>query len=713
MNMKLSDTAEKVLRERYYLKDEKGNVVEDWKKLCYRVANIVNHKTVNQWLTQQVFNEIYNLMFLPNSPTLMNAGTKIGQLSACFVLPIDDSINSIFTTLKHTAIIHKTGGGTGFDFSKLRPKGSMVSSTHGVASGVISFMSIFDAATGEIKQGGRRRGANMGVLNVSHPEIKDFITVKSDLNKLNNFNISVMIPDAFIKAVKEKKPWPLIDPNTGQTVAEVDANELFDMIAEQAWKTGEPGVLFYDTINNYAPASIRPITATNPCGELPLPPYGSCNLGSINVSKFINKDKTDFDYEKLRHTVEIAVDFLDCVIDANKYPLPQIEDVTKKHRMIGLGVMGWADALVQLGIPYDSPEALEKAHELMCAITTHANNESSILGQYYGCVYKNKRNTTLTCIAPTGTLSMIANCSSGIEPLFALSYTKNVMDGKSFTYINEHLLNKLKELGLDKEEIIEEIKKTGSIQHIKEIPGDIKRIFVTALDINYKDHIKMQAVFQKLTDSSISKTINFKNNMTVQDVKDAILMAHELGCKGITVYRDGSRSNQVLTVTKSTKEEDNRMELPKNELNVQERPNVLEGVTKKIKTGCGNFYITINKIDGKLVEVLSHIGKAGGCAICQGEAVCRLVSLGLRSGIKPERIIKQLHGIRCPAPTWYEGNQILSCPDAIAQTLKEEFNIDVKVPQPVGQIPCPECGAEMKPDSGCFICTVCGYSKCS
>jgi ribonucleoside-diphosphate reductase alpha chain len=711
--MKLSDTAEKVLMERYYRRDKQGRIMEDWEQLCYRVAHIVNHKIDNQWLTQQVFNEIYNLRFLPNSPTLMNAGTNVGQLSACFVLPIEDNMDSIFTTLKNTALIHKTGGGTGFDFSKLRPKGSMVSSTHGVASGVISFMSIFDAATGEIKQGGRRRGANMGVLSIRHPEIKEFITVKSDLNKLNNFNISVMIPDAFIKAVKEKKSWSLVDPNTGKIVEEVDANELFNMIAEQAWKTGEPGVLFYDTINNYAPASIRPITATNPCGELPLPPYGSCNLGSINVSKFINKDKTDFDYENLRHTVEIAVDFLDCVIDANKYPLPQIEEVTKKHRMIGLGIMGFADALIQLGIPYDSTEALEKAHELMYAITSYANNESSILGHSHGCIYKNKRNTTLTCIAPTGTLSMIANCSSGIEPLFALSYTKNVMDGKSFTYINEYLLAKLKELNLDKAKIINEIKRTGSIQHIKEIPGDIKRIFVTALDIYYTEHIKMQATFQTLVDSSISKTINFRNNMTIKDVKNAILMAHEWGCKGITVYRDGSRLNQVLTVTGTKKEDTVKIEPPQAESILQERPTKLEGITKRVKTGCGNFYITINKIDDKPVEVLSHIGKAGGCAICQGEAVCRLVSLGLRAGIGPDRIIKQLHGIRCPSPIWYEGGQILSCPDAIATALKEEFNIDVKSPQPVGQIPCPECGADMKPDSGCFVCSVCGYSKCN
>jgi ribonucleoside-diphosphate reductase alpha chain len=553
----------------------------------------------------------------------------------------------------------------------------------------------------------------MGVLNISHPEIRDFITVKSDLNKLNNFNISVMIPDAFIQAVKAKKSWALVDPNTGKTVEEVDANELFDMIAEQAWKTGEPGVLFYDTINNKAPDTLKPITATNPCGELPLPPYGSCNLGSINLAKFINPPKTDFDFRKLKYTIDLAVYFLNKVVDANKYPLPQIEQVTKQHRMIGLGVMGWADALIQLGIPYNSAEGLEKAEQIMEFIQTNAHEASKILGKSDGCAYEDRHNTTLTCIAPTGTLSMIANCSSGIEPLFALSYTKNVMDGKSFTYVNEYLLAKLKELNLDKEEIIDDIKKTGSIQHIKEIPGDIKRIFVTALDIDYKDHIKMQSVFQKFTDSSISKTINFKNNMTVQDVKDAILMAHELGCKGITVYRDGSRSNQVLTVTKSTKEEDTKMELHKDESNAQERPNVLEGVTKRIKTGCGNFYITINKIDGKPVEVLSHIGKAGGCAICQGEAICRLVSLGLRSGIKPERIIKQLHGIRCPSPIWYEGNQILSCPDAIAQTLKEEFKIEIEAPQPVGQVPCPECGADMKPDSGCFICTACGYSKCN
>jgi ribonucleoside-diphosphate reductase alpha chain len=712
--MKLSDTAEKVLRERYYLKDKKGNVVEDWEALCYRVAhNIVNLKDSDHLLEQEVFEEIYNLRFLPNSPTLMNAGTKIGQLSACFVLPIEDSMESIFTTLKNTALIHKTGGGTGFDFSKLRSKGSMVSSTHGVASGVISFMSIFDAATNEIKQGGRRRGANMGVLNIRHPEIKEFITVKSDLNKLNNFNISVMIPDAFIQAVKEKKPWALIDPNTGQTVEEVDANELFDMIAEQAWKTGEPGVLFYNTINKHAPTSIRPITATNPCGELPLPPYGSCNLGSINLAKFINPHKTDFDYMKLKITIDLAVYFLNKVIDANKYPLPQIEHVTKLHRMIGLGVMGLADALIQLGIPYNSAEGLVKAEQIMEFIQTNAHEASKILGQDDGCVYEDRRNTTITCIAPTGTLSMIANCSSGIEPLFALSYTKTVMDGKSFTYINEYLLDKLKELNLDKEEIIEEIKKTGSIQHIKEIPNEIKRIFVTAMDIDYKDHIKMQAIMQRYTDSSISKTINFKNNMTVKDIKDAIIMAHELGCKGITVYRDGSRMNQVLTVAESKKEDGVSVESPQDESFMQDRPNKLEGITKRVKTGCGNFYITINKIDGKPVEVLSHIGKAGGCAICQGEAICRLVSLGLRAGITPNRIVKQLHGIRCPSPTWYEGNQILSCPDAIAQTLKEEFNIDMEVPQPVGQIPCPECGAEMKPDSGCFICTVCGYSKCS
>ncbi len=565
-DLKLSLNAVQVLEKRYLLKDEQGKVVESPAGLFRRVARVI--ASVDKLYdknadTETIGDAFYGMMsrleFLPNSPTLMNAGTDIGQLSACFVLPVGDSIEEIFDALKYMALIHKSGGGTGFSFSRLRPNGDIVGSTKGVASGPVSFMRIFDVATDVIKQGGRRRGANMGILRVDHPDIIEFISAKEKEGVFNNFNISVGVTDAFMEAVRNDDFYELINPRTGRPVKRVRAAGVFNAIVASAWRTGDPGLIFLDEINRHNPTPhVGQIESTNPCGEVPLLPYESCNLGSINLSKMV--ENGDIDWEKLRSVVRLAVHFLDNVIDANVYPLPQVEKATKANRKIGLGVMGFAEMLIQLNIPYDSNEALGVAEKIMSFISKEAFKRSEELALERGVFpnfdgsmwkergYKALRNATLTSIAPTGSLSIIAGTSSGIEPLFAVSFIRNVIGTQLFE--TNLLFEKIaKERGFYSTELMTEIARKGSIQGIEGIPEDVRRIFVTALDIAPEWHVRMQAAFQKHVDNAVSKTVNLPQDATLDDVYQIYWLAYELKCKGITVFRYGSRRKQVLVTT--------------------------------------------------------------------------------------------------------------------------------------------------------------------
>ena len=564
-DLKLSLNATQVLEKRYLLKDDHGNVVETPSQMFHRVARTIAaadrlyDRDADIEKTEAVFYEVMShLEFLPNSPTLMNAGTDIGQLSACFVLPVGDSIEEIFDALKFMALIHKSGGGTGFSFSRLRPKGDFVRSTKGVASGPVSFMRIFDTATDIIKQGGRRRGANMGILRVDHPDILEFISAKEKEGSLTNFNLSVGVTDAFMEAVEKGGDYELINPRTGKPEKKLKAATVFNLIVVSAWKTGDPGMVFLDEINRHNPTpTIGQIESTNPCGEVPLLPYESCNLGSINLSRMVKN--SDVDWDKLRRVVRVAVHFLDNVIDANRYPLPQIEKITKENRKIGLGVMGFAELLIQLNIPYDSNEAIRVAEKVMSFISAEARKKSEELALERGSFpnfdvsvwkekgYKAMRNATLTTIAPTGSISIIAGTSSGIEPLFAISFVRNVI-GTQLLEVN-HLFEKVaKERGFYSLELMTEIAKKGSIRDMGNIPEDVRRVFVTALDIDPEWHVRMQAAFQKHVDNAVSKTVNLPQEATIEDVSKIFWLAYKLKCKGITVFRYGSRTEQVLVL---------------------------------------------------------------------------------------------------------------------------------------------------------------------
>lgn len=734
--LELTNNAIEVLKRRYLKKDEEGRIIETTEELFRRVAVAIaevdflygkSEREVSE--TKEIFYELLTtLRFLPNSPTLMNAGTPLGQLSACFVLPVEDSMEGIFDAVKYAAIIHKSGGGTGFSFSRLRPKGDVVGSTKGISSGPVSFMSVFDAATEAVKQGGRRRGANMGLLRVDHPDIMEFITCKDDLTKFTNFNISVGLTEEFMKAVINDQEYDLVNPRSGKVVKRMKAKEVFDLIVHQAWKNGEPGIVFLDRINASNPTpALGEIEATNPCGEQPLLPYESCNLGSINLSKMI-KDGS-IDWELLKDTVWKAVHFLDNVIDANKYPLELIEKNTKANRKIGLGVMGWADMLIQLRIPYNSKDALLLAEKVMKFILNEGRaasmdlaKERGVFPNYEKSIYYNKlplRNATITTIAPTGTLSILAGTSSGIEPLFAICFARNVMDGTRLIEVNPYFKREMERLGLWSDELAQKIAETGSIQGIKEIPDEIKRIFVTAHEISPSDHVRMQAAFQQYVDNAVSKTVNLPNHATEDDVREVYLLAYRLGCKGVTVYRDGSRQGQVIQKGKASSES---QVSPK----PRKRPEVLHGVTRLMKTGCGNLYVTINKDEkNKPFEVFTNIGKAGGCAASQAEAIGRLISLALRSGIEPEEIVTQLKGISCHVPVWSGNGKITSCSDAIAKAIEAEIrgnknhtkvenkNSEGLYSEVVHFGACPECGGTISYEEGCAICHSCGFTKCS
>jgi len=560
---KLTVNALEVLRKRYLLRDEEGRIMETPAQMFMRVAKaIAKGDEKYRGNPKESERKFYGIMtraeFLPNSPTLFNAGTELGQLSACFVLPVKDSLESIFTTVKNMAFIEKSGGGVGFDFSKLRPKGDMVKSTKGVASGPASFMHVFDAATEVIKAGGKRRGAMMGVLTANHPDIIEFITSKQKPRVLSNFNISVAVTDDFMKNLEENREYWLINPRNEERVRKLKAEVVWSLISKSAWKSGDPGVIFIDEVNRHNPTpEIGRIEATNPCGEEPLLPYESCNLGSINLSRMVENRKVN--WIKLRQTVRNAVQFLDNVIDANRFPLKEIEEMTKANRKIGLGVMGFADMLIKLGIPYNSEEALKLAEKIMKFVTEEARNKSVELGEERGSfpnfdksVWKDKydsmRNATITTIAPTGSISIIAGCSSGIEPLIAVSFMRNVLDGTRLFETNPLFEITAKKRGFYSAELLEKIARTGSVQRIEGIPEDVKRVFVTALDIQPEWHVRMQAAFQTYTDSAVSKTVNLPKEATVKDVKEVFWLAYRLKCKGITVYRYGSKPEQVLNI---------------------------------------------------------------------------------------------------------------------------------------------------------------------
>lgn len=565
--MKIEKNAIKVLERRYLLKNEKGQVVETPSQLFRRVAHAIalvetkfNQKVNVKKIEEQFYKIMSNLEFLPNTPTLMNAGTEIGQLSACFVIPVEDSLQGIFNAVKWTAIIHQGGGGTGFDFSKLRYQGDVVKSTDGVASGPVTFMTIFDKTTDVIKQGGRRRGANMGILRVDHPDILEFIACKSKEHFLSNFNISVAATDQFMKAVEKNNEYPLINPRNNQAVGKLNAKKVFDLIVTNAWKTGDPGMIFIDEINRANPTpKVGKIEATNPCGEQPLLPWESCNLGSINLSKVVSGKKIN--WNKLRQLVRVGVRFLDNVIDANRYPVQEIEDITYANRKIGIGVMGFAESLIKMNIPYNSTKALKIGKQIMKFIEKEGHKTSQQLGKerddfpnFQHSIWKTKkkykhmRNATVTTIAPTGTISIIASCSSGIEPLFAISFVRNVMEGTRLLETNKTFEKISEKKKFFSKDLLMRIAETGSIQKIPDIPKNVKRIFVTALDISPQWHVKMQAAFQKYTDNAVSKTINLPENATLKEVRDAYMLAYKLKCKGITVYRYGSKPNQVLTI---------------------------------------------------------------------------------------------------------------------------------------------------------------------
>lgn len=740
----LTQNALKVLEKRYLKRDEEGRVVETPEELFRRIAKTIASADLNygksqaevEYIEEEFYKLMISLRFLPNSPTLMNAGRRLGQLSACFVLPIEDSMESIFDAVKNAALIHKSGGGTGFSFSNLRPKGDIVGSTKGVSSGPISFMTVFDSATEAIKQGGTRRGANMGILRVDHPDIIDFITAKDNNDNLNNFNISVALTDSFMKALKRDEEYDLINPHTGAPTNRLKARDVFNLIVNHAWGNGEPGIVFIDRINKTNPTPrLGMIESTNPCGEQPLLPYESCNLGSINLSRFVMRDAsgiTGIDWDSLRRTVHLSVHFLDNVIDVNKYPLQKIEEMTKGNRKIGLGVMGWADMLIQLGIPYNSEEASRLAEEVMKFIRDEGRKESMLLAEERGVfpnfeysIYKDMnmrlRNATITTIAPTGTLSIIAGCSSGIEPIFAIAYVRNVLEGTRLYEVNPYFEKVAKEKGFWSRELIERISETGSLHDIDEIPSDIKRIFITAHDISPIDHVRMQAAFQRYTDNAVSKTVNFPHSATQKDVEDVYILAYGLGCKGVTVYRDGSREEQVLQKGQGAKGHEREGSEHSQKITPRKRPEVIKGTTRLLKTGCGHLYVTINEDEkGNLFELFTHMGKAGGCAASQAEAIGRLVSLALRSNIEPIEIVKQLRGISCHSPSWTNGGRILSCSDAIAKAIEKYSHVegkdngfDSRIEKKLFYGACPECGGAVEHEGGCAVCRDCGFTRCS
>jgi ribonucleoside-diphosphate reductase alpha chain len=827
----LSRNARTVLEKRYLVKNERGEPVERPEDLFWRVSTVVaeadRHYGADDAKVTALAEEFYALMtqrrFEPNSPTLMNAGRPLGQLSACFVLPIEDALsngrNGIYDTLAHMALIHQSGGGTGFSFSRLRPKGSMVRSTTGVASGPVSFMKLYDASTDAVKQGGTRRGANMGILRVDHPDILEFITCKEDLTQVTNFNISVAVTRKFMEAVHAGELYELIDPRTAVPVGQLDARVVWDRMIQGAWRTGEPGVFFIDEANRYNPVPrLGQYEATNPCGEQPLLAYDVCNLGSINVGYYVRDGAMD--WEAFGRDVHLSTHFLDNIIDVNRYPLEQIADLSKRIRRIGLGVMGFADALVRLGIAYDTPEGVEWGRRIMEFVDVEAKRESERLASERGTFpeweksiwgpdetaardehgsrirsMQKLRNCNVTTVAPTGTISIIAGCSSGLEPLFAVAFMRN-QAGVMMPDVNEDFVAVAKKEGWYSEALMERIAREGHID-FAEVPERWRRVYVTANQISPEWHIRMQAAFQRHTDSAISKTTNFAHTATVEDVRKIYDLAYQLGCKGVTVYRDGSRDNQVLSTGATEKakaerekgggtaagaelqrqvadlrgtlaEKDAEIDRLKKRLyeveaeNLQRRqkrsrPDVLRGTTYRVETPLGTMFVNITEDDkGQPFEVFITLGKAGGSAMADAEAVGRLISLALRSGIPLSEIHKQLRGISSDRAVGLGPNKVLSVPDAIGIALERWWRdkqgvqqdlLEPPAPSPRTTSPapqreeatarttpsegeaaqylfdgydsgqafmgtCPDCGSQLEYAEGCVKCHVCGFSEC-
>ena len=810
-HLDLSTNALTVLERRYLVKDDHGKPVERPEDLFWRVARTIaapdrtygaSDRAVES-LAETFFELMATRVWMPNSPTLMNAGRPLGQLSACFVLPVEDALSNgrsgIYDTLRAMALVHQSGGGTGFSFSRLRPKNDVVRSTMGVASGPVSFMKLYDASTDVVKQGGTRRGANMGILRVDHPDIMDFIHCKDDLTQVTNFNISVAVTDAFMLALEAGNSYDLIHPRTGKVVGQLEAREVFKTIVHGAWKTGEPGVFYIDRANQYNPVPhLGSYEATNPCGEQPLLPYDVCNLGSINVGLFIKNG--DVDWDGLRTAVHLCTHFLDNVIDANKYPLPEIDDLAKRIRRIGLGIMGWADLLVRLGIPYDSEEGVALGRKLMEFVDeeskvaseklgtqrgTFAEWERSIWGPDATCArnargerirpMRRLRNCNLTTVAPTGTISIIAGCSSGIEPLFAVAFMRN-QAGVLMPDANEDFVGIAKREGWYSDELMTQIAAAGHI-HFDAVPTQWQRVFVTAHDVTPEWHIQMQGAFQEYTDSAISKTCNFGNEATEEYVEQIYRYAYQLGCKGVTVYRDGARENQVLSTGSTAKkvqekdalvealgriaELETELHLTKDRLhdveaeNLQRRakrsrPDLLKGSTRRVESPLGTMYVTITEDDkGQPFEVFMSLGKAGGALMADVEAIGRLISLALRSGVPLPEIYRQLRGISSDRAVGLGPNKVMSVPDAIGIAIEKWMQEKQGVQQDLldstaGKAPapapaqaevvrgaagdaalraargpeqdfigaCPDCGSQLAFIEGCAKCHVCGFSEC-
>jgi ribonucleoside-diphosphate reductase alpha chain len=814
----LTENARIVLERRYLKKDADGEPVEEAEVMFWRVARTIAGVDADYGASEsgvdEVARQFYGLMingkFEPNSPTLMNAGRPLGQLSACFVLPVDDALSNgesgIYDTLKSMALVHQSGGGTGFSFSRLRSEGQTVRSTMGVASGPVSFMKLYDASTDVVKQGGTRRGANMGILRVDHPDIRRFILCKNDTTQITNFNISVAITDDFMAAVKNDESYDLINPRDGTVTGQENARDIFDMIIHGAWLTGEPGTFFIDRANEHNPVpALGSYEATNPCGEQPLLPYDVCNLGSINLGKFVRDDVAPdadpgdgVDWDALRQVIHLSTHFLDNVIDANVYPLPAIHDLAQNIRRVGLGVMGWADMLVRLGLPYDSAEGVDFGRRVMEFLNEESRNASEKLAEARGVFpaweasiwgpegaaatagdgtrirpERALRNCNLTTVAPTGTISIFAGCSGGIEPMFAVAFMRN-QAGALMPDVNPDFVRMAKEGGWYSDELMERIAEEGHI-HFDEVPEGIQRIFRTAHDITPEWHVRMQAAFQEHCDSAISKTTNFPREATEEQVREIYELAFSLGCKGVTVYRDGSREGQVLSTGATTKgsegseasaevsdlehqiadarEEAHNLRIEIERLKSEQldqdhtagakrhkrqRPAALRGYTMKMMSPLGDLYVTLNEdVNGRPFEVFCTLGKAGGAANADAEAIGRLMSLALRSGISISQVKDQLRGISCDRAVGLGPNKVLSVPDAIGQAIERYLEEKEGVQEALPLVPatqgstqtqastashtpdlfdmgtCPDCGTgHLAFEEGCKKCHVCGYSEC-
>jgi ribonucleoside-diphosphate reductase alpha chain len=753
---KWTEPALRVLRERYLARRD-GEIVETPEEMCWRVAMSIAAGEGRYGRSPAAVREIaeafYDIMtegsFLPNSPTLMNAGKGNGlQFSACYVLPVGDSMEEIFDSVKAAAIIHKSGGGTGFSFSRLRPKDDLVASTGGRASGPVSFLRVFNGATEAVKQGGTRRGANMGILKVDHPDILEFIECKLD-GGITNFNISVAATDAYMDALEKGEEYDLINPHTGKVTGRLWAREVFDRIVRAAWRTGDPGMVFLDRINA-SPANPTPeigmIEATNPCGEQPLLPNEACNLGSLNVSKFARRGESGewtVDWDEMERVIRLGVRFLDDVIEVNPYPLPEIDATVKANRRIGLGIMGWADLLFTLGIPYDSDEAVELGSRLMAFVKEKSHDQSTKLAEERGpfpnwsrSIYKHgrpRRNSTVTTIAPTGTISMISGCSSGVEPIFALAFEHRVKQPEGervLTFVNETFERIARERGFYSDALMTEIARRGSLHGIPGVPEDAVRVFRTAHDIGFEWHVRHQAAFQKSTDNGVSKTINLPNDASEADVTSAYQLAWELGCLGITVFRDGCKSEQVLNIGVGAKKDKTAVPaMPTGPIVIKPRPHSLTGTTYRTETPIGTAFITINQTpDDEPFEVFLQIGKGGSDTMAVAEALGRLISLALRlpsplsAQRRLEEVISQLSRIGGAQPMGFGPSKILSLPDAIARTLAEhigqikgpaeEIAVPVAAKKAVGDL-CKECGqATFIYEEGCKKCLSCGFNEC-